>query len=287
MRKTDIKIRQMQLCDLVEAMRLKNDAGWNQLEKDWELLIKLAPETCLVAEYNNKIIGTVTAIIYSENIAWIGMMLVDRRFRRKGVGWLLMTTILGKLKKYPFIKLDATPAGFSIYQKLGFVEQYTIHRMTNHSYDKQFTGHSENFPSKITIQDFPKIAKLDGEIFGANRIELIKSLTKTYPNRALLLKRNDKIIGYVLGRTGSNFNQIGPVLALTNGDAQLLISAAMKNLVTKPIVMDILEDKTHLLQWLDSMGFKKERSFIRMYYKTDTESEVTKKYFASCGPEYS
>ena len=159
--------------------------------------------------------------------------------------------------------------------------------MTNHSYDKQFTGHSENFPSKITIQDFPKIAKLDGEIFGANRIELIKSLTKTYPNRALLLKRNDKIIGYVLGRTGSNFNQIGPVLALTNGDAQLLISAAMKNLVTKPIVMDILEDKTHLLQWLDSMGFKKERSFIRMYYKTDTESEVTKKYFASCGPEYS
>jgi len=276
----------MQLSEKNDLMRLKNDEGWNQLEKDWEVLIKLAPDTCFIAEYKNKIIGTVTAIIYSEKIAWIGMMLVDNRFRRQGVGWLLLTTVLEKLSEYHCIKLDATPTGIKVYQKLGFIENYTIHRMTNPCFAKQLADKVDYVPSIITTQDISKISKFDSEIFGANRTELIESLIETYPDRALMLKRNGKLSGYALGRAGTNFNQIGPVLALTTRDAQLLITGALKNLVHKPVVMDIPEDKTDLLQWLSSIGFKKERPFIRMFYKTNIITEITNKHFAICGPEF-
>jgi hypothetical protein len=48
MQKTDINIRPMHLNDIEDAMRLKNQEGWNQLETDWELLIKFSPVAVLL-----------------------------------------------------------------------------------------------------------------------------------------------------------------------------------------------------------------------------------------------
>jgi hypothetical protein len=46
----------MQQGDIVYAMKLSNAEGWNQTEKDWNLLIESPQNVCLVAEYNKKII---------------------------------------------------------------------------------------------------------------------------------------------------------------------------------------------------------------------------------------
>ncbi|MCK4464298.1 MAG: hypothetical protein KAU83_01195, partial [Bacteroidales bacterium] len=65
-----VTLRSMHYNDIDIAMHLKNAEGWNQTEKDWELLIGNPQNICLVAEYEQKVIGTATAINYSNEVAW-------------------------------------------------------------------------------------------------------------------------------------------------------------------------------------------------------------------------
>ena len=88
----------MELSDIVSAMKLSNAEGWNQTEKDWRLFVENTENVCMVAECNNKIIGTTTAINYSNQFAWIGMVLVDKEYRGQGVSKALLTNIFKKLE---------------------------------------------------------------------------------------------------------------------------------------------------------------------------------------------
>ena len=71
----------MRATDLEALMQIKNDENWNQTEEDWLFLIKSNPKYCLVAVSENRVIGTVTAIDYHQELAWIGMMLVSKKYR--------------------------------------------------------------------------------------------------------------------------------------------------------------------------------------------------------------
>ena len=279
-------LRSMHYNDIEVVMHLKNEEGWNQTEKDWELLIKNPHNTCLVAEYKQKVIGTATAINYSDEVAWIGMVLVDRNYRGQGVSKLLLADLMKKLEQCKSIKLDATAAGLPVYKKMGFVNEYSICRFTNSSLKNSSTGKYEISPEPVQTKDIPEIVKFDKLIFGVERTSLINFLIENYPDKAWLLKKNNQIAGYALGRDGTRFNQIGPVSALTTNDAKILIAEALKNLTGKPVVMDIIEDKKDLSDWLNSIGFINKRPFIRMYYKDNPYPGILNRQYLICGPEF-
>ena len=75
----------MQLDDIASGMRLSSAEGWNQTQKDWKLFIETRGNVCLVAEADNKVIGTTAAMNYSNKVAWIAMVLVDKEYRGRGV----------------------------------------------------------------------------------------------------------------------------------------------------------------------------------------------------------
>src|SRR5690606_16732457 len=108
------------------------------------------PDHCLVAVREGVVIGTVTAITYENQLAWIGMMLVRTPFRGMGIGRLLMSSILKKLESCPSIKLDATPAGFPVYSKLGFIQEYILNRMTRAPLKQHYPDRTE-FPIRSAV----------------------------------------------------------------------------------------------------------------------------------------
>ena len=73
-----LHIRVMNLDDLRLGSRLSDAAGWNQLLSDWRRLLALEPTGCFVAEWHGKPVGT-TCVTRFDTIAWISMVLVDRR----------------------------------------------------------------------------------------------------------------------------------------------------------------------------------------------------------------
>lgn len=279
-------VRPMLLTDLKPAMDLAKIEGWNQTVKDWMILVDNPLNTCLVAEYNSKIIGTATVINYSDLAGWIGMVLVDKDFRRQGVGRTLVTKILDKVHGFKSVKLDATPAGQPVYQKLGFIEERVLYRMTStpfKSIDKM--GYNPE-PEAIQPNEFDEIIKFDKDIFGVERTDLLKNSLRNYPLKAFRIKRDGKISGYILGRDGIRYNYMGPVFAFTTSDAEALISSALKSLTGKDVALDVPEDKKELIEWLESIGFVIQRQFTRMYLNQNPFPGRIENQYLIIGPEY-
>jgi ribosomal protein S18 acetylase RimI-like enzyme len=280
------RIRPMKINDLDHAISLSRAEGWNQTEKDWRLLLENPMNICLVAEHQNKIAGTATALNHANKVAWIGMVLVDKSLRGQGAGKLLLTNIINRLKEIESIKLDATPAGQPLYQNLGFKEEHIIVRMTNTSLNNFHIEESGFEPEPIEWKNLPEVLKLDKKIFGADRTYLLQALFKNYPGKAFLIKRKHKLDGYIFGRDGIRFNYLGPVFAFSSDSARILISKALESLNNESVALDILEDKADLSKWLESAGFEKQRHFVRMYLKSNSYCGQIKFQYLISGPEF-
>jgi len=286
MEQTAFIVRAMQLSDIESAMKLSTAEGWNQTKNDWHFLIANSGNVCLLAECEGKVIGTTTAIIYSNQLAWIGMVLVDKEHRGRGVSKLLLTTIFKKLASLS-IKLDATPAGQKVYTSFDFKDEYPILRMVNTSVMNIPTRDAEELMEETTPFKYSgEIIALDEISFGVNRTQLIQFLLTEYPGKTEILKRNERITGFALGRNGNRYHHIGPVVALSSTGAKILITTAINKLTDQPVVIDVLEDKKDLIAWLSSIGFVQQRYFIRMYKNENTFPGITAKQYCIAGPEY-
>jgi len=287
MKKTAFIIREMHPGDITGAMKLSTAEGWNQTENDWKFLIENPRNTCIVAEYSNTIIGTTTAMNYSNKLAWIGMVLVDKEFRGQGVSASLLTAVLKKLSSFRSVKLDATPAGQNIYKKFGFMDEFEILRMTNLAIADVTVEADENIlPEPVASNDVKQISHFDQNIFGVNRPLLIRYLLSEYPQNAWMIKRNNLITGIALGRAGNKYHHIGPVFAANIDDAKKLIASAVNELKHQPIVVDVLFDKKDLISWLHANGFSIQRKFVRMYKgKNLFPGDIGNQYLI-CGPEF-
>lgn len=281
-----VNIKKLQSADIKSAMELVRAERWNQTEKDWQRFIKNPLNVCKAAEIEGKIVGTATSFNYSNKVAWIGMVLVGKEYRGKGISKLLLNSVLNELQNIKSIKLDATLAGQSVYKKLGFINEYQIFSMVNVSIEGLPSTNFSICPELVNEEDIPAIIKFDKRVFGANRTQLIKSLVSEFPEKSWVIKSDSQITGFALGRKGNRYHRIGPVSAQTLAEAKILISQQLKNLSGQSVVIDIPENKEELAIWLHSMGFEKQRHFTRMFkHYNPFPGELSLQYSIS-GPEF-
>jgi hypothetical protein len=249
-------------------MRLKNAAGWNQLEEDWKLFLGSSVDGSLVAEYGEKVIGTVTIVNYSGRFSWIGMVLVDPEIRRLGIGTSLLKEAIVKAKPKGTIRLDATPKGKLLYDTLGFKDEYGLYRYEIKEHPTDLINRPEFPCSKIS-----------------DRAGILRSLYNIGPEYAWICGSGDNIQGYCFGRPGSNFEQIGPVIALNEEIAFSLLYNAMLQCKGSPIIIDIPDNQKEFRESIQEIGFRIQRPFIRMYLGEHLHPGKPKQQFAIAGPE--
>lgn len=269
--------------DIPSGLRLCRLNGWNQMNNDWELFLKLSPDNCRVVTENGKVIGSVTTISYERKFSWIGMLLVDPSHQRKGIGKKLLNEALHILRNEETVKLDATPAGRKLYTQLDFKDEYPLLRMQNISLPAVTI---DSTATPLRKNDLLKIIAADTIIFGANRKELLQWFWKSANEFAFIINENDSGIGYCLGRRGYHFNQIGPVVANNISEAKQLVAAALNSNFTKPVIIDTLLNNSKWIDWLKGIGFVEQRTFTRMYKGTNHYPGTPEKQFAIAGPEY-
>jgi len=159
--------------DIPAALELCRISGWNQLAVDWERLLAYEPAGCFVAESDDRLVGTVTTTRYGIRLAWIGMMLVHPDYRRRGIATKLMNRSLEYLQDcgVECIKLDATPEGQHVYEKLGFTAEWSLRRWTRlgtSRVDSEGPDHPSPSLDTSTLQAF---YELDRRGFGVDRSE--------------------------------------------------------------------------------------------------------------------
>ncbi|WP_339680757.1 GNAT family N-acetyltransferase [Cyclobacterium marinum] len=282
---SELFLREMQLSDLEAAMRLKTVEGWNQTEADWQLILAENPSLCLVVEGEDAVVGTVCAYSYQNKLAWIGMMLVDRSYRRRGISKRLMREVIQRIGDKQTIKLDATPAGQKVYEQLGFVKEYSLFRWIR---PKEASSIKESVTVEVQVvtpDDFPDILSYDYKVFGLDRAKLLEQLFERLPNGAFLVKEREEIVGYVFCRLGSKLLQLGPMIASNDFVAQTLITRILKTFEGHDFVLDLGVHHYKLYSWLVNRGFVKQRELIRMYIPPNKVKEELANYYLITGPE--
>jgi len=278
-----IKYRTMHAEDIPEGLQLCRKAKWNQLESDWQIFLQNSPGACMVAIFGNQIVGTVTTIRYGHSFSWIGMVLVDSDFRRKGIGQQLLHEALQLLHSEETVKLDATPQGREVYLKLNFVDEYHLTRMNLVLAKDLF------YPSNarsIKKEDLPRLIEFDRKIFGADRSSLLQWMSEKAPGFAFLIEEGVEIKGYCMGRYGHDFMHIGPIIAKNTNLAKDLLVAALSTCAGSPVILDVLHFEPDWMAWLKEIGFTEQRNFIRMFRGTNRFQGVPENQFAIIGPEF-
>jgi GNAT superfamily N-acetyltransferase len=282
---TEIGFRTMQQPDIEAGLRLCRAARWNQTSRDWEMFLKLSPAGCRVAVKDEAVIGTVTTVRYENRFSWIGMVLVDPEERGKGIGTRLISEALGVLKDMPSIRLDATPAGCEVYRKLNFVDEYRLSRMEKATPDGDFIQPG-NPARPMTKGDLPAIAIFDRQVFGAERRVILEWMFDGAPEYSWVIEQEGRITGYMFGRHGSNFEHLGPVVAHDQERARLLVAACVRRRAGQKLILDASHYDPDWRMWLESAGFREQRSFIRMFYRDNPYPGLPAKQFGILGPEF-
>lgn len=281
----EFQMRPMEQKDIPAGMRLKEIAKWNQLEQDWELFLESSQTGSLVAEYKGKIVGTVTSVNYGKRFSWLGMLLVDPSIRRMGLGTKLLTEAMRLSADYGTIRLDATPAGKLVYDTLGYQDEFYLSRYEIEKCDIANFPEPENRCHKMTQNDIEQVIDFDQEIFGAPRSKILKALLRMGSSYAWILRSGDHLTGYCLGRPGSNFEQIGPIVANDFDTASCLLMHALRECHGKAVILDILDDQKDFRSLAEKIGFSIQRPFIRMYLGEHPYRGLPEYQYTIAGPE--
>jgi GNAT superfamily N-acetyltransferase len=278
--------------DIFGAQRLRELAKWNQTARDWENLLTFDASGCFAAEMDGRLVGTATTTRFAPrcgpgSLAWIGMVLVDPESRRHGIGSTLLKNCIAHLQAagVETIKLDATPMGRPVYEKLNFVAEYSLER---------WEGKARSLPppwlegvklAPIAERDLAELIRYDTPVFGCDRGAVLSAFWKTEPHVAVLARKGEHLAGYALSRPGSHFHQIGPVVADSPAISEALLVELLRKLDGRAVITDLLTSNPATTPVGQRCGLISQRPFLRMALGPNKSPGQPEKILAICCPE--
>ncbi len=278
-------VRPLRPADIEAGLQLCRASGWNQTRRDWEQFLNLSPHGCRVAVKGEQVIGTVATVNYEKRFGWVAMVLVEPAARGQGIGTSLLQEALSILQDARAIRLDATPAGQPVYRQLGFVDEYSLSRMEM-VVARAGLKLPDNPARPLIRADYPAVLRFDREIFGADRRALLEWLFAGAPEYAGVIEQHGQINGYCFGRHGHNAEHLGPVIAHEQATARQLVTACLQQQPGKPFFLDATHHASDWRTWLESIGFRAQRPFLRMSRGENAFPGWPEKQFAILGPEF-
>jgi len=269
-------IKALTAADIAQAMELSSEAGWNQLQADWQLFVAHGE---VFGIFEGAALAATSAVMpYGETFAWISMVLTRKRCRGRGYGTTLLRHCLDMLEQQNRTALlDATPDGERIYRQLGFEPLFTLHRWQA---EPQTTE-----SASITAGAQPPPAKaieLANAAFGAGRTAILQNFTQRAPGGAGV-SGNGKAC--LFARDGRRATQLGPLIAADEADAIPLLEGALQ-ICHGPIFIDLADHATAVVRHVEQRGFSRQRPFLRMARGLKPWPGSVNSTIAIAGPEF-
>ena len=268
---------------LAGCLALSQAANWNQNAADWQLMLEIGHGYGLTLA-DGTLAATTITLPYSAQFSWVSMVLVLPEHRRNGYATQLLKHALADLAAAGSAAiLDATPAGHDVYAAEGFRATWGFKRFalqgSNPASDAATAGVRALGP-----RDWPQIATLDGEAFGADRMSVLKALAARFPQAALICERGGDLAGFLLAREGHEAFQLGPLVARNAEAARGLLAAGLAKTPT-PVYLDLVDREAALAAWLQSRGFSLQRPFTRMVHGAERAPGNASLVYCPAGPE--
>lgn len=182
--------------DLNEIRQLQPE-GWTDIVPEYEYYVRKDFCFPVKAIIEKNIVGVGTLIVF-DNTAWLAHIIVNKKFRNRGIGFQITEKLIneGNSKSVQRLLLIATELGLPVYKKAGFniVTGYQFYLR-----DKTW----RNFPLSPNVYPYEdafgsKIYELDEKISGENR----RSLIVDYLQNTHVYVENNSIIGFYMPGLG-------------------------------------------------------------------------------------
>ncbi len=260
----------------------ETQAGWNQTLVEWNRFLALEPDGCFVAELDSRAVGTATTCTFGT-VGWIGMMLVDQSSRGRGVGKALMHQALDYLaaKGVTSFRLDATPLGQPLYEKLGFLPQLQITRFDGEV--KMSAPRASADVATISASEWKAVVALDAATVGCDRGRLLRKLRADGLAEAIV-RVDDRVLGYGLARAGAMATQIGPCIASQPEPGRSVLTSLLSRFLGQRVFVDVPELNEQAAAVVTDAGLTPARQLVRMC-RGKPHLEHVDCLWASSGPE--
>jgi GNAT superfamily N-acetyltransferase len=169
--------------------------GWNHPLEQVRQNIICGGEGSFCLAFDKQIVGTAIALKYSERLAWVGLVVSDPEYQRRGFARRLMNHVMQYLSNIDSVMLDASVLGFPLYDNMSFQSLYKIY---------VYNGTPQRFaPSptirSMTAEDLPTVIDMDCVIMGLPRPQILKWLFEA--GDGYVATHSGKIVGYTFTRT--------------------------------------------------------------------------------------
>jgi len=245
------KLRMLRAGDVPAAFELSAEAGWNQTEEDWRMLLGLAPEGCLAIEADGHVVATTTLVCYEHRLAWIGMVLTRREYRRRGLARSLLAKTLAQTDQMGIetTKLDATEQGMPLYEEFGFRVEHKVERWSRPG------GEVTQIPAVLRTSE-GAWRESDMLAFGADRSRLLGMLAQR--NHPMVVSRS-----YLFTRPGRVTAYLGPCVGENPGTVRHLIEQCLQN-TSCGWSWDLFPSNQEAVDVARDLGFTPQRQLLRM-----------------------
>lgn len=278
----ELRLRRLLPEQASQAVKLSAEAGWNQIESDWRLMMETGDASSLW-DRDEHLVATALMQPFDGPFGWISMVLVTSDWQRRGLATALLKHAIDGLRGRGLVPgLDATEGGREVYVPLGFRDVYQIVRMrADHIDPGRLPKTSRESVRSIGKDDAESVRTYDRAVFGAGREALLGNLRGRAPDLAWLADRGS---GFVLGRDGRVATQIGPLSADNIEAATSLLGRALEK-TQGPTFIDVPVRQAEFVDYLAGAGFQRQRGFTRMLLGRSEPFDDPERVFAIAGPE--
>lgn len=275
----EMQIRLMREADIDFALQMTSTEGWSSTRLDFEELLQFDPEGCFVAEVDEIPIGMVCSCPY-DGFGFVSNLIVDREYRYKQYGTILMKHIIEYLEKRGVMTqlLDGVIKAISLYERLGFVKKYRSMRL-----EGTVKPEESDIVRPMTSEDLEVINRLDTEFFGAPREKFLHSRYSHFPNLAKVMEVRGKIVGYIMGSESRDAIRIGPWVIRDRLDlAEHLLTEFATEVEEKNLKIGVVENNVKALGLLRKHGFNEVGHSWRMLRGIEGNWTLSDHLYAIC-----
>lgn len=265
------KVRIMEPAEVEIATYLAYKEGWNPGVADGWAFYHADSNGFFLAEIDDKVVGCISAVKYSDDYGFIGFYVVEPEHRKTAAGTMLAVAALKYLNGCN-IGIDGVPARLNNYEKLGFSVHHNNARYETIGADYKY-GKNVTFLKSVS-RNF--IYDYDRKCFPADRRSFLDAWLELPNSYSYIYWDENKVKGYGVIRKCRKGYKIGPLFADNSQVADSLYRALVSNAIDELVYLDIPMINTEALNLVEFYDMKNVFETSRMYSVNTPNIELDK-----------
>lgn len=274
----NLELKRLNKDGLITLLQWASNEGWNPGKYDADVFWNTDPEGFFGFYLEHNLIAGGAIISYQKEFGFMGLFIVDPKYRNNGIGkklwYLRRDRLIERLHSNASIGMDGVLDMQTFYSKGGFKIAFRDERYKFNSIKIPF---SRNV-SEINTADFEKVIEYDNLYFGFQRSLFLKNWLQMPESKAIKYTENNKIAGYAVIRKAETGYKIGPLFAENTIVAEELFKSCLNIAPNSPIFLDIPTTNQNAIDLVKKYTGKYIFECARMYHGTPPKIEINNIY---------